>query len=150
MELSDTRRAALASICDTFAPGDGAGVPSATELGAVDIMAALVLSNPRTAEIQQFLRLLDRWDSPVVRLALGGGARRFSRQSQERRERMLLALAGSRIAAKRALFQALKGAATLSYHMAPGPTGHSPLWDAIGYPGPLGARPGAPEPPLRP
>ncbi|WP_433364320.1 GMC family oxidoreductase N-terminal domain-containing protein [Actinoplanes sp. CA-142083] len=150
MELTDTQRATLASICDTFAPGDGAGIPSAGELGAVDIMAALVLHNPRDAEVRQFLRLLDLWESPVVRLALGGGARRFSREPQQRREQMLLALAESRIAAKRALFQALKGAATLSYYMAPGPDGHSPLWDAIGYPGPLGARADAPAPPLTP
>lgn len=150
MELTTKQRAALVSICDTFAPGDGEGVPSASRLGAVDVMAALVLHNPRAAEVRQFLKLLDVWDSPVVRMLLGGGARRFSRQSQERRERMLLALAESGVVQKRALFQALKGAATLAYYMAPGPTGHSPLWDAIGYPGPLGTRPDAPEPPLTP
>ncbi len=38
--------------------------------------------------------------------------------------------------------------ATLGYYLAPGPTGHSPVWDAIGYPGPLGPRPDAPPPPL--
>ncbi|GAA2365807.1 GMC family oxidoreductase N-terminal domain-containing protein [Dactylosporangium salmoneum] len=150
MELSAKQRAALASICDTFAPGDDAGVPSASQLGAVDIMAALVLHNPRAAEVQQFLRLLDVWDSPVVRLILGGGARRFSRHPQRQREQMLLALATSGVTAKRALFQALKGAATLSYYMAPGPTGHSPVWDAIGYPGPLGLRADAPAPRLTP
>ncbi|WP_327000269.1 GMC family oxidoreductase N-terminal domain-containing protein [Dactylosporangium sp. NBC_01737] len=150
MELTAKQRTALASICDTFAPGDGAGIPSASGLGAVDVVAALVLHNPRTAEVRQFLQLLDVWDSPVVRLLLGGGARRFSGQPQQRREQMLLALAESGVTRKRALFQALKGAATLAYYMTPGPTGHSPLWDAIGYPGPLGTRAGAAEPPLRP
>ncbi len=150
MELSAKQRAALESICDTFAPGDGADLPPASQLGAVDVMAALALHNPRAAEVEQFLRLLDRWDSPALRLVLGGGARRFSRQSQQRREQMLLTLAESRISGKRALFQALKGAATLSYYLAPGPTGHSPVWDAIGYPGPLGTRPDAPAPPLAP
>ncbi|MFX0592253.1 GMC family oxidoreductase N-terminal domain-containing protein [Melissospora conviva] len=150
MELSAKQRAALESICDTFAPGDGDGLPPASRLGAVDVMAALVLSNPRAAEVEQFLGLLDRWDSPVTQLLLSGSPRRFSQQSQERREQMLLALAGSSITSKRALFQALKGAATLSYYMTPGPTGHSPLWDAIGYPGPLGTRPDAPEPVLTP
>ncbi|MFF5077529.1 GMC family oxidoreductase N-terminal domain-containing protein [Actinoplanes sp. NPDC000266] len=134
MELTGKQRAALASICDTFAPGDGAGVPSASELGAVDIMAGLVLTDRR------FARLLDVW------IAVGG-ARRFARRSRERRERTLLALAGSRFAP---LFQGLKGAATLSYYMAPGPSGHSPVWDAIGYPGPLGPRTDAPSPLLTP
>jgi choline dehydrogenase-like flavoprotein len=150
MELTTRQRAALMSICDTFAPGDAAGIPSASELGAVDVVAALVLHNPRAAEVGQFLRLLDLWDSPVLRLLLGGGPRRFSGQPQQRRERMLLALAESGVTRKRALFQALKGAATLAYYMTPGPAGHSPLWDAIGYPGPLGVRAGAAEPPLRP
>ncbi|MCP2324250.1 choline dehydrogenase-like flavoprotein [Hamadaea flava] len=150
MELSVKQRAALASICDTFAPGDGAGLPSASEIGAVDIMAALVLHNPRTAEVKQFCQLLNVWDSPATQLLLGGGARRFSQQTQQRRERMLLALAESGMTRKRAIFQALKGAATLSYYMAPGATGHSPLWDAIGYPGPLGTRADAAEPPLTP
>ncbi|MEU6075452.1 GMC family oxidoreductase N-terminal domain-containing protein [Micromonospora sp. NPDC047074] len=150
MELSAKQRAALASICDTFAPGDGADLPPASQLGAVEVMAALVLHNPRTAEVRQFLRLLDLWDSPATQLVLGGGARRFSRQTQGRREQMLLSLAGSSVTRKRALFQALKGAATLSYYLAPGPTGHSPLWDAIGYPGPLGTRADAPEPVLAP
>ncbi|WP_422749473.1 hypothetical protein [Micromonospora sp. WMMD1219] len=94
MHLSDRQRAALASICDTFAPGDGAGIPSASRLGATEVMAALVLHNPRAAEVRQFLRLLDRWDSPATQFVLGGSARPFSRQSQERRERTLLALAG--------------------------------------------------------
>ncbi|NED57557.1 FAD-binding protein [Micromonospora sp. BL1] len=150
MHLSDRQRAALASICDTFAPGDGAGIPSASRLGATEVMAALVLHNPRTAEVRQFLRLLDRWDSPVTQFVLGGCAQPFSRQSPQRRERTLLALAHSRVTAKRALFQALKGAATLSYYLTPGPAGHSPVWDAIGYPGPLGVRADAPAPPLTP
>ncbi|MET7402002.1 GMC family oxidoreductase N-terminal domain-containing protein [Dactylosporangium sp. NPDC005572] len=150
MELTAKQRAALVSICDTFTPGDGDGVPPASRLGAVDVMAALVLHNPRAAEVRQFQQLLSAWDSRAVRLLLGGGARRFSRQPQQRRERMLLALAESGVTQKRAVFQALKGAATLAYYLTPGPTGHSPVWDAIGYPGPLGTRADAPEPPLTP
>lgn len=150
MDLTAKQRAALVSICDTFTPGDGDGVPPASRLGAVDVVAALALHNPRPAEARQFLQLLSGWDSRLLRLALGGGARRFSRQPQQRREQMLLALANSGLTRKRALFQALKGAATLAYYMTPGPTGHSPVWDAIGYPGPLGTRPDAPEPPLTP
>ncbi|MFF5232695.1 GMC family oxidoreductase [Dactylosporangium sp. NPDC000521] len=150
MELTARQRAALASICDTFAPGDGDGIPSAREIGAVDIMAGLVLGNPRAAETKQFLQLLSLWDTPLAAPLRGGGPRRFSRQPQARREAILLGLAGSGNARKRALFQALKGAATLSYYLAPGPTGHSPLWDAIGYPGPLGTRADAAEPPLKP
>ena len=41
-------------------------------------------------------------------------------------EAALIAMSDSRLPQKRALFQALKGAATLGYYLAPGPTGRSP------------------------
>lgn len=150
MELTAKQRAALTAICDTFAPGDGDAIPSASTLGAVAIVEAMAMHNPRKAETEQLARLLGLWDSPVFGLALGIGPRRFSRVSQERREAALIAMSDSRLAPKRALFQALKGAATLGYYLAPGPTGHSPLWEAMGYPGPLGHRTDAAPPALGP
>jgi choline dehydrogenase-like flavoprotein len=150
MELSAKQRAILATICDTFAPGDGAGLPSASELGAVEVVEALAAHNPRAAEFEQLARLLSVWDSPLAGLALGRGPRRFSRLSPGEREAALVGLSDSRLPQKRALFQALKGAATMGYYLAPGPTGHSPLWEAMGYPGPLGTLPSAPAPPLSP
>ncbi|MGR7000524.1 FAD-binding protein [Yinghuangia aomiensis] len=48
------------------------------------------------------------------------------------------------------LFQALRGLATSSYLLASGPTGASPVWKAIGYPGPLGTPPTAARPRLAP
>lgn len=150
MELTEKQRANLALICDTFAPGDGDRIPSASDLGAVAVVEALAIHNPRRAEVDQLARLLDLWDSRALGLALGRGPRRFSRLDQAQREAALVALSDSRVPQKRALFQALKGAATLAYYMTPGATGRSPLWDAMGYPGPLGPRPDAAAPSLRP
>lgn len=150
MELSEQQRANLALICDTFAPGDGDRIPAASDLGAVAVVEALAAHNPRAAEVEQLARLLSLWDSRAVGLALGRGPRRFSRMDQEQREAALIAMSDSRLAPKRALFQALKGAATLAYYMTPGPEGRSPLWDAMGYPGPLGPLADAPAPTLRP
>ncbi|WP_167001493.1 GMC family oxidoreductase N-terminal domain-containing protein [Mumia sp. ZJ430] len=150
MELTAKQRAALTAICDTFAPGDGGEIPSASALGAVAIVEGMAMHNPRKAESEQLARLLGLWDSPAFGLALGIGPRRFSRASQDKRERALIAMSDSRLPQKRALFQALKGAATLGYYLAPGPTGRSPLWDAMGYPGPLGHRTDAAPPPLSP
>ncbi|KHL10601.1 choline dehydrogenase-like flavoprotein [Mumia flava] len=148
--LNERQRAALASICDTFAPGDGDAIPPASRLGTVEIVEGMAMHNPREAEAKQLATLLRFWDTRALGVALGFGPRRFSRLSQEQREAALIGLGDSRVAQKRALFQALKGAATLGYYLAPGPTGRSPLWDAMGYPGPLGFRDDAAAPPLSP
>jgi len=149
MELSRGQRRALASICNTFAPG-GNGLPPAEELGAIEVVLGLVDANPRAAERAQFGRLLSLWDTRLGGLFLGAGPRRFSVLSQERREEVLIRLGDSRSLPRRALFQSLKGAAALSYYLAPGPTGHSPVWEAMDYPGPLGTRPDAAPPALNP
>ncbi|GAA3224949.1 GMC family oxidoreductase [Actinocorallia longicatena] len=147
----DTRqRAALTAICDTFAPGDGAALPSASALGAVDLAVELAGGQPRAQDRKQLERLLSLWDTRAMGLFLGTGGRRFSRLPAADRERLLLKLGDSSSEAKRVLFQALRGLATSSYLLAPGPTGISPVWEAIGYPGPLGTLPSAPRPPLSP
>ncbi len=150
MELTEKQRATLAVICDTFAPGDGAGLPSASELGAVALVEALAAHNPRQAEFTGLARLLSVWDTRLAGLLLGFGPRRFSALGAAEREAALIALSDSRVPQKRALFGALKGAATTGYYLAPGPTGHSPLWTAMGFPGPLGTLESAPPPALTP
>ncbi|WP_353816134.1 GMC family oxidoreductase N-terminal domain-containing protein [Agromyces sp. SYSU T00266] len=150
MNLTDTQRAALTSICDTFAPGDGNGIPSASAIGAVAIAEGMAARNPRKAETEQLARILSLWDTRVWGMFLGIGPRRFSQLSPAQREAALIALSDSDSSLKRVMFQSLKGAATLSYYLAPGPTGVSPLWTAMKYPGPLGPRPDSAEPPLSP
>ncbi|PXX56314.1 gluconate 2-dehydrogenase subunit 3-like protein [Nocardia tenerifensis] len=150
MELSGAQRAALGVICDTFAPGDGLGLPSASELGAVDTVVRLLGRSPREADRKQLAMLLGWWDSRVTGVLLGAGPRRFSALSQQERERALLRLGDSRLGPVRAIFQALKQAALLSYNVTPGPTGTNPLWKEIGYPAPSGPLSTAPQPQLTP
>ena len=60
---------------------------------------------------------------------------------------MLLSWCDSRLPQRRAAFQALRKGALLLYYMLPGPNGgRSPVWDAIGYPGPARAGPRTPPP----
>ncbi len=146
--LDSTQLTTLRQICDTFAPGDGASVPPASALGAPEAVAALVSGNPRAEERAQFTQLLDLWNTRWGSLLLHGTPRRFAERTPEEREAALVAMSRSRIGLRRSAFGALKSAATLAYYLVPGPTGHSPVWDAIGYPGPLGLRPDAPPPPL--
>ncbi|RHW25510.1 oxidoreductase [Nocardioides immobilis] len=134
MTFTAREREAMRLICDTFAPGDGAGVPAASEVGAVDLALRVAAANPRAPEVRQLRLLLRAWDTRPLALALTGRAQRFSQLDQAGRERFLLALSDSGSAPKRALFGALKGAALLPYYLKGGPA----VWDPMGYPGPLG------------
>ncbi|NGN68127.1 GMC family oxidoreductase [Streptomyces sp. A7024] len=150
MQLNSRQRAALNAICDTFAPGDGDTLPSAGAIGAAAIAEGLVAAQPRAADRKQLATLLSAWDSRPAGLFLGTGGRRFSHLSPGAREELMLRLGDSPSERKRVLFQALRGLATSAYLLAPGPSGASPVWEAIGYPGPLGKLPDAPRPRLAP
>jgi long-chain-alcohol oxidase len=136
--LSSKARAALDAICDTFVPG-GDGLPSATEQGVPEALLGLVARNPRAAERKQVSQLLGLWDTRLLCAIAGGGVRRFTSLSQDRREQVLLSWADSRVVQRRAAFQALRKGALLAYYGSGGDNGaRNPAWDAIGYPGPLG------------
>ena len=123
MKLTPRQQRALEAICDTFAPGGG-GLPSASELG-VPAAAIELLALQRQAEQAQVRRLLSAWDLPLPR--------RFSTRSLAKREAVLRSWCDSRLTQRRAAFQALRKLTLLTYAMLPGP-----LWQEIGYPGPLG------------
>lgn len=149
MELSRRQWRALEAICDTFAPGED-GTPGATALGVPPVLWDAVQMNPREADRKQVAQLLSLWDTRLLTVLGGGGLARFSDLTPERRERVLLAWCDSRLPQRRAAFQALRKAALLFYYMVPGEEGHSPVWDRIGYPGPIGRNPDAPPNALRP
>ncbi|WP_369637596.1 GMC family oxidoreductase N-terminal domain-containing protein [Nocardia sp. JMUB6875] len=130
-------------ICDAFTPGDGGELLSASELGVADTVRELLGRNPREAERKQFELLMRVWDSRLFGLINGAGFKKFSRLSAAERERWLLGMANSRIEKKRALFQALKGAAVTSYYLTPGPTGVNPVWERMGVPPAFGPVEGA-------
>lgn len=146
MTFTAREREAMRLICDTFAPGDGAGVPSASAAGAVDLTLEVAAANPRRADLRQLKLVLRAWDTRALALAVTGRSQRFSQLDQAGRERFLLALSDSRTEAKRALFAALKGAALLPYYLRGGPA----LWEPMGYSGPLGVRDDPPPPALTP
>lgn len=138
LDLSRRGRRALEAICDTFAPGDD-GLPSASALGVPDALLAAIAANPRAAERKLTARLLELWDTRPLTAVAGGGFQRFSELDPGRREKALLSWADSRLGQRRAAFQALRKGVLLMYYMLPGAAGErSPVWEAIGYPGPLG------------
>jgi long-chain-alcohol oxidase len=150
IRLTARARSALDAICDTFAPG-GDGLPSATELGVPEALLALVGRNPRAAERRQVGQLLGLWDSRMLCAIAGGGWGRFSALSQADRERVLLSWADSRVTQRRGAFQALRKGTLLGYYGIGGLDGApNPVWEAIGYPGPLGAPENPPPPGIEP
>jgi long-chain-alcohol oxidase len=150
IRMSARARGALDAICDTFAPG-GDGLPSATELGVPEALMALVARNPRAAERRQVAQLLGLWDSRLLCAIAGGGFGRFSALSRADRERVLLSWADSRVTQRRGAFQALRKGTLLAYYGKGGPNGDpNPVWEAIGYPGPLGTPRNPPPPGIEP
>jgi choline dehydrogenase-like flavoprotein len=148
--LSARQWRALEAICDTFAPGTD-GAPRASELGVPRALIGAVAMNPREAERKQVAQLLSLWDTRLLTALGGGGLEHFSALPPERREQVLLSWCDSRLPQRRAAFQALRKGALLFYYMVPGANGgRSPVWDTIGYPGPLGKNPDAPPRALRP
>ena len=140
---------ALAAICDAFAPGVDA-MPSASEVGVPAAVADAVEKNPRVSERRQFRQLMGLWDTRLLTAIGGGGLRRFSALTPEQREQVLLSWCDSGLTQRRAAFQALRKGALLTYYMLPSDNGKSAVWDAIGYPGPLGPVDDPPPPELRP
>ncbi len=149
MELSPRQQRALQSICDTFAPAS-ASWPSACEIGIPAAIAKALDLNPRSGERAQFLQLLDIWDSHLHSFLTVGRWDAISSLPLEKRTRVLLSWADSRLILRRGAFQALRNAIGFLSVMLPGAGGSSSeVWKNFGYPGPLG--PQLPKPhPLRP
>ncbi|HEY2350878.1 MAG TPA: GMC family oxidoreductase N-terminal domain-containing protein [Candidatus Acidoferrum sp.] len=137
MNLTPRQQLALKAICDTFAP-QGDGWPSASELGVPEAIAAAMDLNPRPGDAAQFRQLLDFWDSRLHSFIAIGRASRFSTLSEQARVGVLLSWADSGLGRRRAAFQALRKAVSYLYVMLPQCHGApTPVWNKIGYPGPL-------------
>ncbi len=98
----------LAAIVDAFAPGDGADLPAASELGVHRALLDEVRALGRPSLVSQLLLFLRAIENPVASLALTGRPARFSRASQADREAYLRRLATSPVPLTRTAFQDLK------------------------------------------
>ncbi len=146
MELTPRQYRALCSICDTFLPA-APGWPSAVECGVPDALAAALDYNPRTTYRWEFVNLLDLWDTYLHSFIEAGHWSRFSDLVAEDKYKVMLSWADSRLAMRRAAFQALRKAVGFLYVMLPGAAGEiNRVWEKLGYPGPLGVqRPSEPK-----
>src|SRR5215472_12508081 len=100
MNLSVRQQKVLRSICDTFAPA-AERWPSASELGLPEAIASGLDFNPRASDREQFLKLLDFWDSHLHSFLAAGRYARFSSLPLEVRIRVLLFWADSALRKRR-------------------------------------------------
>jgi choline dehydrogenase-like flavoprotein len=142
--LSERQRAVLAAVCDTLIPA----LPHDPDPGGYFATGALAAGTPErvetmlshlaSADDRQRLKLLLRvLDSRVATLATGGAFASFPELPPDRREAVLRGWAFSRVALRRAGFQALKRLVQVAYFCWPPPGGRHPAWAATGSPGPL-------------
>ena len=103
-----SRTDTLAAIVDTFVPGDGAALPSASELGIHRMLLGEVHALGRPALESQLKLFLRAIENPLASALLTGIPRRFSQASPPDRERFLQRLATSRVPLERTAFQDLK------------------------------------------
>lgn len=143
--LGETRRRALAAVCDTFAPAleveDEREVVrefyarTASDIGVPAQIEALLAQTALPEEIEAFGALLDAFAAQdIAALAL------------DARTALLHAVAASSPEAKFGVRQ-LRALTFLFFYGLPDENGHNPNWDAIGYPGPLSPPPTAEQAP---
>lgn len=132
--LSEIQRAALQSLCDTFAPSierdpdpTGFWARSASDLGIPALVEETLATLPQD-RLEGTRALLDAFAAEGI---AGAG--------QAEREALVHGVAASSPEALAGV-QALKGLVLLLFYSLPDPgTGRNPNWEAIGYPGPRSA-----------
>ena len=127
----------MQSLCDTFAPAAD-GWPSASDLGIPAAIVNSLSASPRANQRDEFLQLLNLWDSRLHSLFTVGRLAGFSSLPQDLRTRVLLSWADSALVRRRAAFQSLRKAIGFLYVMRPTANGgRSPVWDNSATPVPL-------------
>ena len=139
-DFSDSQRASLRAICDTFVPAiemtddpDGFWARRASDIGADAAVEKYIDTHVEPAAKTGLLQLLDVFT-----------AQDFASQDQATREGMIEGFKafGPEVTAG---IQALQSLTLLhTYGMAP--EGGNPNWKTTGYPGPIGPPPDVPKP----
>ena len=154
--LSPDEFSILEAACDTFFPSleppagssetlDAYYRRSARDLNVAQLLAeTLALEN---AEAQtQFHQLLALMASPISSLLLAGSTKPFATLSQGQREKYLLAMANSPLAALRQGYQTLKRLSGFIFYSVPDALGVNPNWEVLDYAAPTPPPADAPQP----
>ena len=140
--LTDSERATLAAICETFIPALPGDTPLDRYSASDGNVAARMedafeatLSQAQRDEIQMLLRA---FDVGAFNALFSGRWQAFRQMPLDKRESLLADWGKSRLTVRRKAFQAFKRLALfLGYASLPETTSH-PVWQTIDYPGPPG------------
>src|SRR5690348_16517533 len=154
--LSPEEFALLETVCDTFFPSLEPP-PGSTEAEAAyyrrkasDLHVALLLAETLAQENEDaradFRRLLRLMASPATSLVLVRSAKPFVALPQEQREKYLIAMANSPVAALRQGYQTFKRLSGFIYFSVPDPHGIDPNWAVLDYTAPTPPLVDAPQP----
>ncbi|WP_165699367.1 GMC family oxidoreductase N-terminal domain-containing protein [Hymenobacter jejuensis] len=143
MLLPAAHREILQALADTFIPGF-AGKPDHPEYWArhgsegvdIDKVAEVLSAQPVGAQ-QEFQQLLGLLGSPMLGLTWFGSLKPFVRLDAAQRQQMLQSWAQSNVPQLRKGFHALRKLLTFLYYGSSSEQAGNPVWEAIGYPGPL-------------
>src|SRR5712692_11293162 len=154
--LSPDEFSILEAVCDTFFPSLEPSAGSSETLAAYyrrsarDLNVAQLLAETlaqENAEAQtQFHQLLALMASPISSLLLAGSTKPFATLSQGQREKYLLAMANSPLAALRQGYQTLKRLSGFIFYSVPDALGVNPNWEVLDYAAPTPPPADAPQP----
>lgn len=144
--------ATLRALCDAYVPSlqikdDPYDFyrTAASDLAVPERIAAAVAQLPVETRTQ-LKYLLGVLDNPLLSLLIFGTFQRFRTLSQKQQTTFLQRLASSKRRLRRQVFEALKRLAVVTYYTVADAQGSSPIWKAIGYPGPFSLPPNVPKP----
>jgi choline dehydrogenase-like flavoprotein len=136
--LTTSRRATLSAVADAFIPASVGppALPAGSALLDFEQATQAIRAQPLGAQ-EEFGKLLDLLDKPLLGLSWLGPLRPFGQLAAAQREQVLLSWAGSRLPALRKGFQALRKLCMFLYYGdSPADGSSHPAWAALGYPGP--------------
>jgi len=133
-------------LADTLVPSlavspdpDGFYGRKASDLAVEEDVARIIERYLSPKQRADFRRLLRTVESPIANLLLSARPKRFSTESEAKRERFLLGWAHSRLGIKRQGFQAVKRLVLFLTYAKALDGGVNPNWPSIGYAGPPSA-----------
>jgi choline dehydrogenase-like flavoprotein len=136
--LTASRRAVLSAVADAFIPASAG--PPALPAGSMllDFEQAILAIRAQPLGVQEeFGKLLDLLDKPLLGLSWLGPLRPFGQLTPAQREQVLLSWASSRLSPLRKGFQALRKLCMFLYYgSSPADGSPHPAWTLLGYPGP--------------
>jgi len=155
MHLTSREKEALDALCDAFFPSlafEKDEDPTLFSMSAADlgvsarVAGALeIIDSDKAEAFRFFLRLLE---NPIFIASVGAKPTRFSRLSQQARERVLQRLARSAVPQLRGAYQGARSLAMLHAYASNGTAESDSLLAAIGYEPSLNAKATAPHIPI--